>query len=106
MPVKERGGPFHSCGQVTLCTEGPGLVVMYKRCDRHQLGASLVPSEAALVTSKRSGVVTRAAIRETARVCDGIMGLQRDYVFLYCRYRSILTVATACTVAIERTRTL
>jgi hypothetical protein len=50
--------------------------------------------------------MTRAAIRETARVCDGVSGLQRDYLFLYCRYRSILTVATAGTVAIERTRTL
>jgi len=79
---------------------------MYKRCDRHLPGATLVPSEAAVVTSQRSGVVTRAAIRETARVYDGISGLQRDYMFLYCRYRSILTVATACTVAIERTRTL
>ena len=79
---------------------------MYKRCDRHQPGATLVSSEAAVVTSKRSGVVTTAAIQETARVCDGVSGLQRDYVFLYCRYRSILTVATACTVAIERTRTL
>jgi len=66
----------------------------------------LVLSVAALVTTERSGVVTSAAIRETARVCDGVSGLQRDYVFLYCRYRSILTVATACIVVIERTRTL
>ena len=77
-----------------------------KPCDRRTPGAGLAWPEGALVTSKRSGVVTRAAIPLTARVCDWILRLQRDFVFLYCRHRTISTVATACTVAIERTRTL
>ncbi len=53
----------------------------------------------ALVTSERSGVVTRAGILGMARVCDRISGLQRDDVFLmlppsidfnrgYCGYSS------------------
>jgi hypothetical protein len=29
--------------------------------------------------------VTRAVIPETARICDWILGLRWDYVFLYCR---------------------
>jgi hypothetical protein len=37
----------------------------------------------ALVTTERSGVVTRAAMSETTRVCGWISGLQRDDVFLY-----------------------
>jgi len=69
-------------------------------------GAWLAWSEGALVTSQRSGVVTRAAVPETARTYDWISRLRRDFVFLYCRPRTILTVATACTVAIERPRIL
>ena len=48
------------------------------------LAQGLPEPKAALVTSQRSGVVTRAAILLTARACDWISRLQRDFVFLYC----------------------
>ena len=59
-----------------------------------------------IVTSERSGVVTRAAIRETARVFGRITQCKASDEGRYCRSRSILTVATADTVATERARTL
>ena len=62
-----------------------------------RLALCMLRTEGALVTSKRSGVVTRAAIPLTARVCDWIFRLQPGSVFLHCGPRSILTVATACT---------
>jgi hypothetical protein len=97
--------PVDPSGQVVMLRRSASAYSR-KFCDRHTPGAGIAWPEGALVTSKRSGVVTRAAIPLTARACDWISRLQRDYVFLYCRPRSILTVATACTVAIERTRTL
>jgi len=46
--------------------------------------AHRLPRESGRVTTQRSAVVTRAAILLTARACDWILRLQRDFVFLYC----------------------
>ena len=71
-----------------------------------RLAGRLGCSEAALVTSERSGVVTRAAFPETVRDFGRISQCKASDEERYCRPRTILTVATAGTVAIERTRTL
>ena len=61
------------CGQVDVYRR-PIPSSTCERYDRPVPGEPLVPSEGAIVTSKRSGVVTRAAIPLTARFYGGILG--------------------------------
>ena len=67
------GGGCGVCGQVEVQRRS-GLPPACGRCDRPGPGEPFARSEAAIVTSERSGVVTRAVILETARVTGGISG--------------------------------
>lgn len=71
-------------------------------CLAHGVPEPKAPSSLA----SEAGVVTRAAFPETARVFGRIIQCRASDEGRYCRPRSILTVATADTVATERARTL
>lgn len=71
-----------------------------------QLCTHLICPEGAIVTGKRSVVVTMATVPRIARDVGRIFQCQASDGQRYYHHQTILTVATAGTVAIEHARIL